>query len=209
MEIEAIRAMGPEAYDRFSDRELIQLYRSGNNIAFEKLVHRQKDRIFTTIIYRVKDGDLAEDVFQEVFIKIINAIHTKRYLDNGLSLTWASRIAHNENVSYFRKYKTRQEIMNVRGLSSFVEGRDDLSREANKLDLMMRKELYEEVESLLDRLPQPQREELILRYYADLSFREMATITDASINTALGRVRYALLNIRKIWGNENLIKPAI
>lgn len=204
--------MGPEAYDRFSDGELIQLYRSGNNIAFEKLVYRHKDRIFTTIIYRVKDRDLAEDIFQEVFIKIINAIHSKGYLDNGLFLAWASRIAHNECVSYFRKYKTRQEIMNVRELSSFVEGRADLSPEANKLDLMMRKELYEEVESLLDRLPQPQREVLILRFYADLSFKEIAMATGTSINTALGRARYALLNIRKMWENDGqgeVIKRAV
>ncbi|WP_260607589.1 RNA polymerase sigma factor [Chitinophaga polysaccharea] len=184
-------------YDDFSDGELIQLYRSGDNIAFKKLVYRHKDRIFTSIIYRVKDHELAEDIFQEVFINIINAINSKGYKDNGLFLAWASRIAHNACISYFRKQNSRPKVLLVDAFSNLVELKNGQRSEVNIQETIIKRERYIEIESMLDKLPEAQRETLILRFYADMSFREIADLVGVSINTALGRARYALRNIRK------------
>lgn len=189
-------------YSNLTDQELIHLYISGNNAAFTALVYRHKNRIFTTIILLVRDRSLAEDIFQEVFIKIVNALQSGHYVDNSRFLAWAVRIAHNACISHFRKaYQRSGTIVSYNDeLGDYVE-QTEHSREHH----MIRAEVTEEINTMLDRLPGLQREALILRYYADLSYKEMAQTIGISINTALGRVRYALMNLRKQAGVENLV----
>lgn len=189
-------------YSNLTDQELIHLYISGNNAAFTALVYRHKNRIFTTIILLVRDRSLAEDIFQEVFIKIVNALQSGHYVDNSRFLAWAVRIAHNACISHFRKANQRP--------STIVSYNDELGdymelTEHSREHHMIRAEVTEEINTMLDRLPGLQREALILRYYADLSYKEMAQTIGISINTALGRVRYALMNLRKQAGVENLV----
>lgn len=189
-------------YSNLTDQELIRLYISGNNAAFTALVYRHKNRIFTTIILLVRDRSLAEDIFQEVFIKIVNALQSGHYVDNSRFLAWAVRIAHNACISHFRKAHQRP--------STIVSYNDELGdymelTEHSREHHMIRAEVTEEINTMLDRLPGLQREALILRYYADLSYKEMAQTIGISINTALGRVRYALMNLRKQAGVENLV----
>jgi RNA polymerase sigma-70 factor (ECF subfamily) len=188
-------------YCDLTDEELINLYRSGNDRAFTTLVHRHKDRIFTTIMLLVKDRCLAEDIFQDVFIKIINAFNDGHYLDNSRFIAWAVRIAHNCCISHFRKKSTasaliyRDEIANL--AHYHVEGHEQR---------IVRKETHAAVHVLIDRLPEAQREALILRYYADLSFKEIAQIVNVGINTALGRVRYAVMNMRRMMEREQTLE---
>lgn len=189
-------------YSNLTDQELIRLYIAGNNQAFTALVHRHKNRIFTTIVLLVRDRDLAEDIFQEVFIKIVNALQSGQYTDNSRFLAWAVRIAHNACISHFRKTHTQPQIM--------MSYNDDLGNnmklsEHSQEYRMIKAEITEEINVMLDRLPRLQREVLILRYYADLSYKEIAQTIGISINTALGRVRYAIGNLRKQMGVESLV----
>jgi RNA polymerase sigma-70 factor (ECF subfamily) len=184
-------------YCDLTDEELIRMYRSGNDRAFTVLVHRHKSRIFTTIMLLVKDRCLAEDIFQDVFIKIINAFNEGHYLDNSRFIAWAVRIAHNCCISHFRKKTTAFALIY----------RDDLANnEYRHVDSqehrIITRETHASVHELIDRLPEAQREALILRYYADLSFKEIAQTVNVGINTALGRVRYAVMNMRKMMERE-------
>lgn len=190
-------------YCELTDEELIKLYRSGNDSAFSVLVSRHKTRIFTTIMLLVKDRYLAEDIFQDVFIKIINAFNEGHYLDNSRFIAWAVRIAHNCCISHFRK-------MNAWPAFSIVY-KDDISnsiyqKEESQEQRIIIKETHAAVQALLDQLPETQREALILRYYADLSFKEIAQTVNVGINTALGRVRYAIMNMRKIMEREEALE---
>jgi RNA polymerase sigma factor (sigma-70 family) len=190
-------------YRELTDEELIKLYRSGNDSAFSVLVARHKTRIFTTIILLVKDRYLAEDIFQEVFIKIINAFNDGHYLDNSRFIAWAVRIAHNCCISHFRKANAWPAFS--------VVYRDDLAnsihqKEESQEQRIIIKETHIAVQALLDQLPEAQREALILRYYADLSFKEIAQTVNVGINTALGRVRYAIMNMRKIMEREEALQ---
>lgn len=189
-------------YSNLTDQELIRLYISGNNPAFTTLVHRHKSRIFTTIVLLVRDRNLAEDIFQEVFIKIVNALQSGHYVDNSRFLAWAVRIAHNACISHFRKAHTWPQVV--------VSYNDELGdsmelSEHSQEQRMIKAEITEEINVMLDRLPDQQREALILRYYADLSYKEIAHTVGISINTALGRVRYALMNLRKQADVESLV----
>jgi RNA polymerase sigma-70 factor (ECF subfamily) len=190
-------------YRELTDEELIKLYRSGDDSAFSVLVARHKTRIFTTIMLLVKDRYLAEDIFQEVFIKIINAFNDGHYLDNSRFIAWAVRIAHNCCISHFRKANAWPAFS--------VVYRDDLAnsvhqKEESQEQRIMIKETHAAVQALLDQLPEAQREALILRYYADLSFKEIAQTVNVGINTALGRVRYAIMNMRKIMEREEALQ---
>lgn len=190
-------------YCDLTDEELIKLYRSGNDSAFSVLVSRHKTRIFTTIMLLVKDRHIAEDIFQEVFIKIINAFNDGHYLDNSRFIAWAVRIAHNCCISHFRKAKAWPAFS--------VIYRDDLAGSVHQKvesqeQRIIIKETHVAVQALLDQLPEAQREALILRYYADLSFKEIALTVNVGINTALGRVRYAIMNMRKIMEREEALQ---
>lgn len=188
-------------YSELTDEELIKLYRSGDDSAFSVLVYRHKNRIFTTIMLLVKDRHLAEDIFQDVFIKIINALNEGHYLDNSRFIAWAVRIAHNCCISHFRKKNARPAFALIYN--------DDITSGDHRMDMSQEqriiiKETNTAVQALMDRLPETQREALILRYYADLSFKEIAQTVNVGINTALGRVRYAIINMRKLMEHETL-----
>ncbi|TDH23025.1 sigma-70 family RNA polymerase sigma factor [Segetibacter sp. 3557_3] len=179
-----------------SDTQLIHLFRDGNSRALEVLVLRYKNKIFTSILYLVKDKYLAEDIFQDVFIRVIDTLRKNRYIEDGKFLPWVMRIAHNLCIDHFRKIRH----------SPFVRIGDDrdafemvnLFERASDVKVMQA-ELYDQVRDNLDTLPKEQREVLVLRHYGDLSFKEIADMTNCSVNTALGRMRYGLINMRKMF----------
>jgi RNA polymerase sigma factor (sigma-70 family) len=178
-----------------SDRDLIHLFMNGDEAAFECLVNRHKGKIFTTIYMFVKDHDLANDIFQETFIKIIDTIRSGRYNDEGKFIHWAVRIAHNLCVDNFRKVKRRPTVSSTDEFDIFDVVHIEEEPEEEK---MIRNQTYEKIRMIVDCLPDEQREVIVLRHYAEMSFKEISEMTNVSINTALGRMRYALINIRKI-----------
>jgi RNA polymerase sigma-70 factor (ECF subfamily) len=177
-----------------SDKELINGYLEGNEKAFEVLLTRHKNKIYTSIYLFVKDHDLAEDIFQEVFIKIIDTLRRGKYNHEGKFLQWAMRISYNLCVDYFRRSKRRTKVSPSETFDIFdvLEVKDD-----NMETTIIKDQTYTAIRNLVDQLPPEQREVVILRHYADMSFKEIAALTRVSINTALGRMRYALINIRK------------
>src|SRR5829696_3950209 len=180
---------------RLTDNELINLFVAGNVNALEVLVLRHKDKLYTSIHFLVKDRYLAEDIFQDVFIRIIDTMRSGRYTEEGKFLPWAMRIAHNLCVDHFRKVKRTPTIRTGENHDIFeVLNFTEDSAE----DKMMKKQSHNRVRDMLDQLPEDQREVIILRHYADMSFKEIADVTNCSINTALGRMRYGLINLRKM-----------
>jgi RNA polymerase sigma-70 factor (ECF subfamily) len=182
--------------NNLSDQELIQLFKNGDTNALEDLINRHKQRIFTSIFILIKDKSLAEDIFQDVFIKIIDTLRSGGYTDEGKFLPWALRIAHNMCVDHFRKVKRGPAVLNNSEEYDIFETLD-LSEEGAEGQIM-NTERNETLRKLLDSLPQDQREVIVLRHFANLSFKEIAEKTNCSINTALGRMRYGLINIRKM-----------
>lgn len=182
-------------YPSLSDHELIHLYLDGNELALETLVLRHKSKVYTSIFLLVKDNYLAEDIFQDTFIKVINTLRAGKYNEEGKFLPWIIRIAHNLVIDHFRKEK-RTPLVNV------PEGFDIFDvihvLDENVEDGIIREQNYSELRKLVEKLPEEQKEVLIMRHYGDLSFKEIADITNVSINTALGRMRYALNNLRKM-----------
>ncbi|MBC7913615.1 MAG: sigma-70 family RNA polymerase sigma factor [Pyrinomonadaceae bacterium] len=178
-----------------TDQQLVHLYVDGNSKALATLVNRYKDRIYTSIYLLVKDKYMAEDLFQDVFIRIIDTLKGGRYKDEGKFLPWALRIAHNMCVDHFRKIKRSPSIKTSDDRDIFeVLNFSEPSAE----NLMIQSQSYERVRKMIDMLPEDQREVIILRHYADLSFKEIADLTKCSINTALGRMRYGLINMRRM-----------
>jgi RNA polymerase sigma factor (sigma-70 family) len=185
----------------FTDNELIAAYVNGNGSAIEELIGRYKDRIFSSIYYTVKDKYLAEDMFQEVFIKIIDTIRGGRYTDEGKFLPWAMRIAHNMCIDHFRKVKRSPQIKTSEGNDLF----EMLNFTANSAEEnVMQRQSQDIVRKMIDMLPEEQKEVIILRHYADLSFKEIADLTKTSINTALGRMRYGLINLRRLMTEKQV-----
>jgi RNA polymerase sigma-70 factor (ECF subfamily) len=188
--------------EQATDTSLILAFQEGDNAAFEVLMERYKDRIYSSILFLVKDNYLAEDLFQDVFIKIIDTLKNKRYTEEGKFLPWALRIAHNLCVDYFRKSKRTPSAKNTDSKDIFeviniVEDGVD-----NKI---MQGQSHDRVRKMLDLLPEEQREIIVLRHFANLSFKEIAEITNCSINTALGRMRYGLINLRKIMVEKQIV----
>src|SRR5215211_1105243 len=182
-------------FSKLTDHDLINLFIAGNLNALEALVLRHKDKLYTSILFLVKDKYLAEDIFQDVFIRIIDTIKSGRYTEEGKFLPWAMRIAHNLCVDYFRKVKRTPAIKTSEDQDIFeVLNFTEDSAE----DKMIKKQSHNRVKDMLDQLPEDQREVIILRHYADMSFKEIAHVTNCSINTALGRMRYGLINLRKM-----------
>jgi RNA polymerase sigma factor (sigma-70 family) len=184
-----------------TDHELIQNFQDGDLNALETLVLRHKDKMYTSILFLVKDKYLAEDIFQDVLIKIIDTIRGGRYTEEGKFLPWAMRIAHNLCVDHFRKVKRTPSIKtsddrDIFEVINFTEEGAD--------EKMMKRQSHDRVRQMLDLLPEDQREVIILRHYADLSFKEIASLTNCSINTALGRMRYGLINLRKMMTQKNI-----
>jgi RNA polymerase sigma factor (sigma-70 family) len=186
---------------KLSDEQLITLFKKGQASGLEELVHRHKDKLYTSIFLLVKDSFLAEDIFQDTFIKIIDTIRAERYTEKGKFLPWAIRIAHNLCVDHFRKIKRNpiiktgddKDIFNVLNFS-----------ESSAEEKMITRQSHDRVRRMLDMLPEEQREVIILRHYADLSFKEIADLTHVSINTALGRMRYGLINLRKMMTEKQI-----
>jgi RNA polymerase sigma-70 factor (ECF subfamily) len=178
-----------------NDQELIALYLGGEERAFEELLNRHQQKIYTSIYLFVKEQSLAEDIFQEVFIKIIDTLRKGKYNHEGKFLQWAMRIAYNMCVDHFRRSKRRPKISPTDTFDIFdvLQVTDD-----NAEQFMIRSQTHDKIRTLVDLLPPEQREVVILRHYADMSFKEIAKLTRVSINTALGRMRYALINIRKM-----------
>ena len=180
---------------KLTDHELIQSFVTGNTSALEVLVLRHKDKLYTSIFFLVKDKYLAEDIFQDVFIRVIDTTRGGRYTEEGKFLPWAMRIAHNLCVDHFRKVKRTPTIRNADDQDIFeVLNFTEESAE----DRMIKRQSHSRVKDMLDLLPGDQREVIILRHYADMSFKDIATLTGCSINTALGRMRYGLINLRKM-----------
>jgi RNA polymerase sigma factor (sigma-70 family) len=185
-----------------NDHQLIAQYLEGNERAFKELLDRYQQKIYTSIYLFVKDETLAEDIFQEVFIKIINTLRSGKYNHEGKFGQWALRISYNLCVDYHRRGKRRPHVhMND---SSFDIFDVISSHDPNAEQLIMRSQTHDRIRHLVDMLPAEQREVVILRHYADMSFKEIAALTRVSINTALGRMRYALINIRKLMAEKEV-----
>lgn len=185
------------------DEQLVKAYAKGNNEAFDILLKRHQDRIFNYILRIVKNEDIANDIFQETFVKAIMTIKQGRYTDNGKFPAWISRIAHNLIIDHFRQEKSE----NMQ--SADLEDIDVLNRkelcEATIEDLIISDQIMSDVKYLINELPELQKEVLKMRYYQNLSFKEIAEITGVSINTALGRMRYAILNLRRIAAEKDIV----
>ncbi|MCH7407992.1 sigma-70 family RNA polymerase sigma factor [Belliella sp. DSM 111904] len=176
------------------DSELISQYRGGREAAFEMLVERYQSRVFTTIYLIVKDRGVAEDLLQDVFVKVVQTLSSDRYNEEGKFQPWLMRIAHNLAIDYFRKAKRYPTIIMEDGENVF----NTLQfADVNIEDQKIKEDTLEMVRRLIDELPESQKQVLIMRHYMDLSFQEIAEQTGVSINTALGRMRYALINMRK------------
>ncbi len=178
-----------------NDQQLIACYLEGNERAFEELLNRHQQKIYTSIYLFVKEQSLAEDIFQEVFIKIVDTLRKGKYNHEGKFLQWAMRISYNMCVDYFRRTKRRPQVAPTDTFDIFdvLYAQDD-----NAEQHIIRSQTHNKVRHLIDLLPPEQREVVILRHYADMSFKEIAKLTRVSINTALGRMLYALINIRKM-----------
>jgi len=185
-----------------TDQHLINLYLKGNEKSLSILITRYKSKIYTSIYLLVKDEYLAEDIFQDTFIKVINTLRAGKYNEEGKFLPWVLRIGHNLVIDHFRKEKRSPTIVNSEGFDIFdVLGIHDENME----EKMIKEQTYTDLKSLIHLLPDEQKEVLIMRHYGELSFKEIAELTDVSINTALGRMRYALNNLRKMLiGNREV-----
>jgi len=184
-----------------SDSKLVSLYKDGNEEAFAELLNRHKSRIYTTIYLIVKDSYVAEDLMQEAFIKAIRTIKEGRYNEEGKFLPWITRIAHNLAIDNFRKEKRYPTMILEDG--SRVFNTMEFSEESIESD-QIKKDTHARLRKLVQELPEAQKEVLIMRHYMDMSFQEIAESTGVSINTALGRMRYALINLRKKMKEYNI-----
>lgn len=184
-----------------NDHELVHLYIAGQESGLEELIRRHKSKIYTSVYMLVKDEYLAEDIFQDTFIKVINTLKAGKYNEEGKFLPWVLRIAHNLVIDYFRKEKRTPVITNGDGFDIFdVLGFYDESIE----EKMVRDQTHKDLKAMIQLLPSEQKEVLIMRHYGDMSFKDIAEITNVSINTALGRMRYALNNLRKMIETKEL-----
>lgn len=181
---------------KLTDEQLVCAYANGNNEAFDTLLIRYKQRLFSYIFQMVRDRDLADDIFQETFIKAITTIRQGRYSDMGKFSAWLYRIARNLAVDSFRAEKG-ENVVSTDDADYDVLNRRELAEDTIE-DVMVDLQIEKDLRRLVDRLPDVQRQVLEMRYYQDLSFKEIAEITGVSINTALGRMRYAILNLRRM-----------
>jgi len=191
-------------FEGMTDQELALLYVKGNNSAFDELLNRTQSKLFTYIMFVVHDHDVADDIFQETFVKAITKLQTGQYTDSGKFLFWMTRIAHNCIMDWYRHQQSRHivepnannDLQNLSGASVM-----DTFRESE----MINEQVLIDVKRMMQALPAPQREVVYMRYFQQLSFKEIAEVTNVSINTALGRMRYALLNMRRM-AKENKIE---
>lgn len=182
--------------NQLTDDILVKLYEEGNNAAFEVLLTRYKSKVYYYIFQIVRDKELTEDIFQDTFIKAIMTIHQGRYFESGRFLSWINRIAHNLIIDFFRKEKNENTV-SADGYDYEITNNTKLS-DLSIEDILSNEQVLNDVVKMVDYLPPVQQEVVRMRFFEDLSFKEIAEKTDVSINTALGRMRYALLNMRKL-----------
>ena len=190
-------------YNDKSDEQLISLYVDGKNEAFDELLERHKDRVYMYIYHAVKSDDLADDIFQDTFVKAIMTIKQGRYVENGHFPAWITRIAHNLIIDYFRQTKA-ENLQSTDDTDVNILNRKELS-DLTIEDNLVTTQIHNDVRRLIKALPESQREVLVMRYYKNMSFKEIADSTGVSINTALGRMRYAILNMRRLAEENNIV----
>jgi len=193
------------SYNDYSDQELILGFEKGESRYFEILVNRYKTKVFTYLVITVKDRAVAEDLFQETFIKVLKSIRNGKYSHDGKFISWVMRIAHNLAIDYFRKSKQLKTVSNIQ-----QDGELDLFNNSDFSEITIEDQIIDNqikntVKSLIDLLPADQKEIIIMRHYKNMSFKEIAEQTGVSINTALGRMRYAVLNLRKIVKENGIV----
>ena len=192
-----------KVYRDKSDEQLISLYVDGKNEAFDALLERHKDRLFMYIYHAVKNEDVANDIFQDTFVKAIMTIKQGRYVENGHFPAWIIRIAHNHIIDYYRQLKA-ENLQSTDDDEVNILNRKELSAQTIEDDIIT-SQIHNDVKRLIKALPDSQREVLVMRYYKNMSFKEIADTTGVSINTALGRMRYAILNLRRIAEEHDII----
>jgi RNA polymerase sigma factor (sigma-70 family) len=185
-----------------SDKELVVSYLNGNHTSVEKLINRHQGRVYAYILMLVKDRQLADDIFQDTFIKVIKTLRSGSYKEEGKFIQWTMRIAHNLIIDHFRKSK-RLPVVDNNNDNYDMMGNLSLM-EASIEERIITDQIHEDLRRLIEYLPEEQREVLYLRLYAEMSFKDIAELTNVSINTALGRMRYALINMRKMIKEKNL-----
>ena len=185
-----------------SDKQLVDSYRNGNVASFELLVERHQNKVFSYILMLVKDRQLADDIFQDTFLKIIRTIKAGAYKEEGKFIQFAMRIAHNLVIDHFRKSNRLPMADSVNNEYSIIDNLKYTDRSIE--DEMIEEQVYGDLRKMIELLPDEQKEVLNMRMYADMSFKEIADATNVSINTALGRMRYALINLRKMAKDYNL-----
>lgn len=185
-----------------TDDMLVASYSQGNNEAFDELLARHQTRIYNYILMMVKNEDAANDIFQDTFVKVVTTLKQGRYTDTGRFAAWLTRIARNLVIDYFRQEKSQGKLSTDDGEFDILNRREfsDGTIEDELIDL----QIQDDVRSLLRRLPDTQRRVIVMRYYKNLSFKEIAAATGVSINTALGRMRYAILNMRRMAAEHNI-----
>jgi len=188
---------------KVNDKELISKYLQGNQASLEKLIKRHQNKVFAYILMIVKDKELADDIFQDTFIKVINTIKAGSYKEEGKFIQWVMRIAHNLIIDHFRKSKRIPVIDNNKDEYDIF---DTISlKDPSVEERMVTDQIHEDVRKLIEYLPPEQKEVLFMRHYSEMSFKDIAEQTNVSINTALGRMRYALINLRKLIAENNII----
>ena len=191
-----------ENLQMMTDDALVALYSKGNNQAFDVLLERYKDKVYSYIYFSVRNDELAEDLFQETFVKAIVTIQQGRYTENGKFISWITRIAHNLVIDFFRQERNENVVSNDEtevDLFNNIKLSDDTIETQ-----LVNNQVLSDVRRLVDFLPDNQREVVYMRFYQDLSFKEISEITGVSINTALGRMRYALMNLRRMAEEKDI-----
>lgn len=189
-------------YQNHTDYELVQEFLNGNRSSLEALINRHRRKVFSYILFNIKDTHLAEDIFQDTFIKVIRSLENGKYNDNGKFLSWVLRIAHNLVIDHYRKEKQLQVVSNDSYEKDIFNSQKFSDK--NIEDKLVNYQISREIRQLIQELPHDQKEVVILRHYCDMSFKEIAEHTDVSINTALGRMRYALINLRRLVEEKQL-----
>lgn len=187
--------------NNLTDKVLVQNFLNGDNKSFETLLSRHKSRVFAFIMSKVKNRDITEDIFQDTFIKVINSLKRGKYNEEGKFLPWMMRISHNLVIDHFRKESKMRKIRPTAEFDIF-DVLDDGSK--NQEEMMIQTQVHSDLKVLIEQLPDDQKEVLKMRYYEDLSFKKISDLTDSSINTALGRMRYALINLRKLAKKQHI-----
>ena len=189
-------------YDKFSDQMLIDAFVSGDKKCIEVLIQRYKDKVYSYIILNVKNPNVADDIFQDTFVKVMTSLKSRSYSDEGKFLPWVMRIAHNLVIDYFRYEKNNCQTSSDE--NEYVLNSTSLA-DSTIEDRIVDEQIFSDVRKLLEYLPAEQKEVVMLRHYGGMSFKEIADVTNVSINTALGRMRYAILNLRRIVDEKKII----